>query len=89
MRHRWSDKRTKTSTLGLKRAMRSWGPIELPAGIAAEIIETRRRFHAEQEATCHDESVAALGSPVARALDISHTFTPRWVEGQRRRWLQL
>jgi hypothetical protein len=35
------------------------------------------------------EIVAALGSPVARAFDFGHGFTPQWVEGQRGRWLHL
>jgi terminase small subunit-like protein len=33
------------------------------------------------------EIVASLGSPVARAVDFGHVFTPQWVEGQRGRWL--
>jgi hypothetical protein len=35
------------------------------------------------------EIVAALGSPVARAFDIGHVFSPQWVESQRGRWLHL
>ena len=35
------------------------------------------------------EIVATLGSPVARAFDMGHAFTPQWVEGQRGRWLHL
>jgi hypothetical protein len=35
------------------------------------------------------EIVATLGSPVARALNIGDTFGPRWVQGQRQRWLSM